>query len=143
LPPWRVLTPVFHRLEARGEIRGGRFVATLSGEQFALPEAIAPLRRIRDTPGRSELICVCGADPLNLVGSVIIGAKIAGIANTRVVYRDGIPVATWVGGEMQTLVELSAADAWPIRQLMIGKPGDGQEPILALTPRDLSQARLQ
>jgi len=52
-------------------------------------------------------------------------------------------VATWVGGEMQTLVELSAADAWPIRQLMIGKPGDGQEPILALTPRDLSQARLQ
>jgi len=143
LPPWRVLTPVFHRLEARGEIRGGRFVAALSGEQFALPEAIAPLRRIRDTPGRSELICVCGADPLNLVGSIIIGAKIAGIANTRVVYRDGIPVATWVGGEMQTLVELSAADAWPIRQLMIGKPGDGQEPILALTPRDLSQARLQ
>src|SRR5690606_10805211 len=55
LPPWRELLRVYHRLEARGEVRGGRFIEGLSGEQFALPDAIAPLRRMRNRPAdRSE-----------------------------------------------------------------------------------------
>ena len=125
LPRWRVLAPVFHRLEARGEIRGGRFIAGLSGEQFALPEALAPLRRVRDAEATGSLICVCGADPLNLIGSVVVGSKVSAIASTRIVYRDGIPVASLLSGEMQPLVDLTRAQAWPIRQLLIGRAGAG------------------
>ena len=74
LPPWRDLIRVFHRLEARGEIRGGRFIAGLSGEQFALPEAVAALRAIRQKKADGQWIAVCGADPLNLVGSLLANA---------------------------------------------------------------------
>ncbi len=135
LPPWRVLAPVLHRLEARGEIRGGRFIAGLSGEQFALPEAIAPLRRIRDAEATNTLVCVSGADPLNLVGSVITGARIPAIASTRIVFRDGLPVAALTGGEMQPLVELSSTEAWPIRQLLIGRVGGTDLSAALLTTR--------
>src|SRR5205807_613596 len=68
LPPWRDLLRVYRRLENRGDIRGGRFVAGFSGEQFALPEAVGELRRVRRRPPADELISVSGADPLNLGG---------------------------------------------------------------------------
>ena len=68
LPPWRELLRVYRRLEARGEIRGGRFVAGFAGEQFALPEAIGLLRAIRRKPPSDALVSLSGADPLNLVG---------------------------------------------------------------------------
>ena len=67
LPPWRDLVRVYRRLEARGEIRGGRFVAGFSGEQYALPEAVSALRAAkRREPGAP--LTVAAADPLNLVG---------------------------------------------------------------------------
>lgn len=66
--PWRDLARVYRRLEARGEIRGGRFVSGMSGEQFALPEAVEKLREIRRTPAAGNVI-VSAADPLNLTGS--------------------------------------------------------------------------
>ena len=75
LPSWRELLRTFHRLEARGEIRGGRFVSGLAGEQFALPEAIPLLREVRRRPHDGSLIAVCGVDPLNLVGTLLPGAK--------------------------------------------------------------------
>ncbi len=81
----------FHRLEARGEIRGGRFIAGLSGEQFALPEAVAALRAIRNKQLDGQWIAVCGADPLNLVGSLLAGTTIPAVSGSRVLYRDGVP----------------------------------------------------
>ena len=74
--PWRVLLRIYHRLEARGEIRGGRFVAGISGEQFALPEAVGMLRAIRRAGAQESLISVSAADPLNLVGIIIPGSRI-------------------------------------------------------------------
>ena len=78
LPPWRDLLRVYRRLESRGEIRGGRFVAGFSGEQFALPEAIGMLREIRRQPETDSWVAVSGADPLNLAGILTPGPKIAG-----------------------------------------------------------------
>lgn len=104
LPPWRDLVRVCRRLEARGEIRGGRFVAGLSGEQFALPEAVAALRGVRQRAPDGSWVCLCGADPLNLVGSVLAGDKVPRLAGSRVLYRDGVPVARRVAGEI-TLIE--------------------------------------
>jgi ATP-dependent Lhr-like helicase len=103
LPPWRDLIRVFHRLEARGEIRGGRFIAGLSGEQFALPEAVAALRAIRQKKADGQWIAVCGADPLNLVGSLLAGTTIPAVTGSRVLYRDGVPVAKLVAGEVALL----------------------------------------
>ncbi|MDQ3195688.1 MAG: DEAD/DEAH box helicase, partial [Pseudomonadota bacterium] len=112
LPPWRDLLRVYRRLEARGEIRGGRFVARFSGEQFALPEAIGLLRELRKRPKNGSLITVSGADPLNLAGIVTPGAKLPALAGNRLLYRDGVPVAFRAGGQIQFLGEVEAESAW-------------------------------
>jgi ATP-dependent Lhr-like helicase len=106
LPSWRELLRTFHRLEARGEIRGGRFVSGLAGEQFALPEAIPLLREVRRRPQDDSLVAVCGVDPLNLAGTLLPGAKVPALASNRLVYRDGIPVAAVIAGKQQVWVEL-------------------------------------
>jgi ATP-dependent Lhr-like helicase len=95
-PPWRELVRVYRTLEARGAVRGGRFVASPSGEQFALPEALDALRAVRRAPrdGR-ERVELSAADPLNLVGVVTPGPRIPAQAGARVVCVDGVPaVAT-------------------------------------------------
>jgi len=97
LAPWRDILRVYRRLEARGEIRGGRFVGGFSGEQYALPEAVGLLRGVRREEPRGELVAVSGADPLNLVGIVTPGDVVAGVATNRILYRDGIPVAVREG----------------------------------------------
>jgi len=76
-PPWRELLPVLRRMEAQGEIRGGRFVAGFTGEQFARPEAIDLLRAVRraDTEDQAA-VEVAPADPLNLVGIILPGARV-------------------------------------------------------------------
>ena len=96
LPPWRELVRVLRRLEARGDIRGGRFVASVTGEQFALPEAVAMLRDTRRAPPTGQYVSVSGADPLNLVGTVLPGAKVPALTANRILYRDGVPVAALV-----------------------------------------------
>ncbi|WP_428993056.1 Lhr family helicase, partial [Pseudomonas aeruginosa] len=73
LPPWRELLRVYHRLEARGEIRGGRFIAGLAGEQFALAEAVGLLREVRKRPPDGAMLVVSAVDPLNLVGGLLPG----------------------------------------------------------------------
>jgi len=93
LTPWRDILRVYRRLEARGEIRGGRFVGGFSGEQYALPEAVGLLRSVRREEPRGELVAVSGADPLNLAGIVTPGDVVAGVATNRILYRDGIAVA--------------------------------------------------
>ena len=111
LPPWRDMLRVLRRLEARGEIRGGRFVAGVSGEQFALPEAVSALRETRRAPMSGALVSVSGADPLNLVGVLAAGRAVPALSGNRVLYRDGIAVATLVAGEIEWLEKLDTADA--------------------------------
>jgi ATP-dependent Lhr-like helicase len=111
LPAWRDMLRVLRRLEARGDIRGGRFVAGSSGEQFALPEAITMLRDTRRADSSGILVSVSGADPLNLVGVIAPGAKVPALLNNRVLYRDGVAIATLTGGEITWLVDLEPAEA--------------------------------
>jgi ATP-dependent Lhr-like helicase len=90
LPPWRELLRVYHRLEARGELRGGRFVEGISGEQFALPEAIAPLRAIRNRAPDPAPLALSALDPANLLGTVLPGERPARVAGRALWLRDGL-----------------------------------------------------
>src|SRR4026208_2387633 len=81
---WRDSTRVYRRLEARGEIRGGRFVAGMSGEQFALPDAVEQLREVRRSTPDDRLLTISGADPLNLTGIITGDERIRSSASTRV-----------------------------------------------------------
>jgi ATP-dependent Lhr-like helicase len=90
-PPWRDLLAVYRRLEARGEIRGGRFVSGLTGEQFALPEAVESLRALGRSR-ESEEVSVAATDPLNLVGILTPGPRVPAVAGHSVLFRDGAPV---------------------------------------------------
>jgi len=119
LPPWRDLLRCYRRLEARGEIRGGRFVAGVSGEQFAAPEAIGLLRDVRRAERNGALVSVSGADPLNLVGILTPGAKLAALTGNRVLYRDGVPLALLVGGEARFLEPLSPEEEWAARSALL------------------------
>jgi ATP-dependent Lhr-like helicase len=89
--PWRELARVYRRLEARGEIRGGRFVSGMSGEQFALPRAVERMREVRRTPADDRVITIATADPLNLTGIVTAGERLRATARHRVSYRNGVP----------------------------------------------------
>lgn len=99
LPNWRELLRTFHRLEARGEIRGGRFVSGLAGEQFALPEAIPVLREVRKRPLDTSLVMISASDPLNLAGTLLPGTKVPAVSGNRLVLRDGLPVAALLAGK--------------------------------------------
>jgi ATP-dependent Lhr-like helicase len=119
LPPWRDLLRAFHRLEARGEIRGGRFVAGFSGEQFALPEAVNMLRSIRRNTGETLLISVSAADPLNLVGIITPGGRLPSFAANRILYRDGVPVAVLESGEVRFLVDMDPTSEWQAKNALV------------------------
>jgi len=100
LPPWRDLLVALRRLEARGEIRGGRFVTGFVGEQFALGEALDDLRGVR-TPGPYPEVCrVAATDPLNLVGILTVGARVPAILGNAVLFLDGQPVASLEAGDL-------------------------------------------
>ena len=103
LPPWRDILRVYRRMEARGELRGGRFVQGFSGEQYALPEALEQFRRLRKSPPDGRLIAISGADPLNLAGIITPGERVSARAKNRIVYRDGIPVAIKEAREVRIL----------------------------------------
>jgi ATP-dependent Lhr-like helicase len=128
LPPWRDLLRVYHRLEARGDIRGGRFVAGLSGEQFALPEAIAALRQVRRQTPDGVLVGVSAMDPLNLVGTVVAGPKVPRQPGARFVLRDGVALATLVAGRIELFAPLSAEDEQAVRKVLLREPSSQFEP---------------
>jgi ATP-dependent Lhr-like helicase len=88
--PWRELLRVYRRMEARGDVRGGRFVSGLPGEQFALREAVELAREVRRTPARGESVTISAADPLNVCGIITAGDRIPAIASTRITFRDGV-----------------------------------------------------
>jgi ATP-dependent Lhr-like helicase len=119
LPPWRDLLRVYRRLESRGEIRGGRFVAGFSGEQFALPEAIGALREIKRQEPTGAWISVSGADPLNLLGILTPGPKLSSLTGNRLLYRDGVPVAILQGGLVEFLENLDANEEWQAKKALL------------------------
>jgi ATP-dependent Lhr-like helicase len=103
--PWRELARVYRRLEARGEIRGGRFVSGMSGEQFALGDAIVRLREVRRTPPDGRCLVISAADPLNLAGIVTSGERVRAVGATRLAYCDGVPMAALEGDYVRPLIE--------------------------------------
>jgi len=119
LPPWRDLLRVYRRLEARGEIRGGRFVAGFSGEQFALSDAVGMLREVRRKPPSDDWISLSGADPLNLAGILTPGTKLAALTGNRLLYRGGLPIALLAGGEVQFLATLDTTTQWEARKALL------------------------
>jgi ATP-dependent Lhr-like helicase len=92
-PPWRELVRVYRSMEARGEIRGGRFVDGLVGEQYSLPEAVDLLRRVRRLSGGPERVVVSAADPLNLVGILTPGRRVSPLSGLYILYESGVPTA--------------------------------------------------
>jgi ATP-dependent Lhr-like helicase len=119
LPPWRDLLRCYRRLEARGEIRGGRFVAGVSGEQFAAPEAIGLLRDARRAERTGALLSVSGADPLNLLGILTPGTRLPALTGNRVLYRDGVPLAVHAGGEVRFLESIAPDAEWAARDALL------------------------
>lgn len=113
---------VYRRLEARGEIRGGRFVDGFSGEQYALPEAVAALREIRRQPADGRLISLSGADPLNLTGIVTPGERVAAQAGNRVLYRDGVPAAISAGGSVRYFAATDTGSEGRLRSALLRTP---------------------
>jgi ATP-dependent Lhr-like helicase len=147
--PWRVLLRIYHRLEARGEIRGGRFVAGISGEQFALPEAVGMLRAMRRARTASEqlfgsghrgptgenesafvgasvaaqenMVSISAADPLNLVGIITPGGRVTAFTSNRILYFNGEPAAVLESGETKFLIELSRSLEWKAKAALMRK----------------------
>lgn len=111
LPVWRELAAFYRRLEARGEIRGGRFVSGFGGEQFALPDAVGQLRAVRKQEKSGEFVALSAADPLNLVGIVTPDARVAAITPNRVLFRDGLAIAALEGGSLRRLAVSEFDDA--------------------------------
>jgi len=102
---------VYRRLEARGEIRGGRFVAGFGGEQFAAADAVGRLRAVRKLEKIDELVVLSAADPLNLVGILTPEARVAAIHRNRILLKDGLPIAAAEGGQLRRLADSDFDDA--------------------------------
>jgi ATP-dependent Lhr-like helicase len=118
LPPWRELYYVLRRLEARGEVRGGRFVSGFSGEQFALPEAAAALRKTAKAPGH-ERVAIAAVDPLNLAGILTPGDKVPRLPGNRLLFEGGVPIAVQSGADIHYLRELDGSAQWEVKNLLI------------------------
>jgi ATP-dependent Lhr-like helicase len=120
--PWRELVRVYRRLEARGEIRGGRFVSGMSGEQFALPDAVERLREVRRTEPDGRAIVISAADPLNLAGIVTAGDRVRAVAASRIAYRNGVPIAAREGGSVRPLADDPSSYAEAATALALRRP---------------------
>ncbi len=98
--PWRTLLATLRRLEARGEVRGGRFVAGLVGEQYALPEAVDALRATRRADDRGQIAVVSATDPLNLAGILMPGPRVSPLSGHVLAFEEGILIES---GELGTV----------------------------------------
>jgi ATP-dependent Lhr-like helicase len=120
-PSWRELTRVYRRLEARGEIRGGRFVTGVSGEQFALPEAVERLREVRRSAPNGRLVTISAADPLNLSGILAGDDRVRALTSTRIVYRDGVALAVLEGDYLRPLAQIDPVIAADVATAAAGR----------------------
>jgi ATP-dependent Lhr-like helicase len=128
LPPWRDLFYVYRRMEARGEIVGGRLVSGFAGEQFALPEAANSLRNIANDPTQGR-VSLSAADPLNVGGIVVPGERVPALSRNRVLFEHGIPLAIQLAGTVQLLKPVPDRLQWEIRKFLVR--GQSPEPILS------------
>jgi ATP-dependent Lhr-like helicase len=119
LPPWHALLRVLRRLETQGHVRGGRFVAGVSGEQYALPDAIPALRAMRQKAPDGALVSLSAADPLNLLGIVTPGERLAALPGNRFLLRDGVPIAVHAAGEVNFLVKMPLPEEWVVRNALL------------------------
>ncbi len=119
--PWRELARVYRRLEARGEIRGGRFVAGMSGEQFALPEAVDRMRELRREGADGSLVVISAADPLNLTGIITGGERVRAVAANRIAFRDGVALSVLEGDSLRPLAELEEEKAIEVASALVGR----------------------
>jgi len=117
--PWRELVRVYRSLEAKGEIRGGRFVDGVWGEQFALPETISQLRELRRMGVQNKFVAISACDPLNLVGIITPGKKVTSYLGNRILFRDGIPVVTLESDAVNFLIECDKTIQWEWQELLI------------------------
>ena len=118
---WRELTAVYRRLEARGEIRGGRFVAGMSGEQFASRDAVEQLREIRRSGRDGRLVTISAADPLNLFGTLTSDDRMRAVTANRVVYRDGVALAVLEGDYLRPLTAIESGAAADVASALAGR----------------------
>jgi ATP-dependent Lhr-like helicase len=122
-PSWRELLPFYRTAEARGEIRGGRFIEPFGGEQFALVEAVEELRRLRRQADANEWVVLAAADPANLQ-AVLDEVPRAPVPNRRLVFRNGAAVAAKAGANaVERLAELGAAEQRHAEQLLTSDGG--------------------
>ncbi len=133
-PRWYELARFYRKLEARGEIRGGRFIKGVAGEQFALSDVIAQLRKLRSSPpsiepGKIELLMLRAADPLNMVGILDSLPRVPATANNRVIYWNGEAVAAIQKKEFQLLKTLTTEQC-----LILARK-------LKMSPEEISTAR--
>ncbi len=108
--PWRDVVRALRRMEARGTARGGRFVAGFIGEQYALPEAVEGLRRVRREERSGDIVRISAADPLNLAGIITPGARVAALHTNAVIFRDGVPIAVEEGKHIVVRPEAGDVD---------------------------------
>ncbi len=107
-PSWRELLPFYRTAEARGEIRGGRFIEPFGGEQFALIEAVEELRKLRRQQDANDWVVLAAADPASLHGITDETLR-APVPNRRLVFRNGAAVAARAAGNaIEWLTELGA-----------------------------------
>jgi ATP-dependent Lhr-like helicase len=109
---------IYRRLEARGEIRGGRFVAGFGGEQFASSDAVGRLRAVRKAEKAGELVVLSASDPLNLVGILTPESRVAAIHTNRLLLEDGLPIAALEAGDVRRLAATVLGDA-QLRELLV------------------------
>ncbi len=121
LPPWRELLYVYRRMEARGEIRGGRFVNGFGGEQFALPDAIGLLRKQRNNKEVLPATVISATDPLNLIGIIIAGDRIPALHTNRILFKNGLPIAKQLNSDIQYLQEIDDKQQWQVNNLLTRK----------------------
>ena len=122
-------------MELRGEIRGGRFVAGVAGEQYALPDAVAAMRRVREarneTPpfasktlensdnSTEDWIVISAADPLNLFGVITPERRVPAMANNCLLIARGRLLAIREAGTVEYLLETDGESAFCMRRALV------------------------
>ena len=126
--PWREIIQILRRMEARGEIRGGRFIAGFPGEHFALPEAVDALRSTRRSPQEGQWLRISACDPLNLVGILTPGKRVSAVPGNRVIFRDGVAVAAVESGTTRILTRVEDDARGALERLLDQRPSEALDP---------------
>jgi len=133
-PRWWELVRVYRRMEARGEIRGGRFIKGVAGEQYCAAETVATLRKLRADDARAETVIFSAADPLNLAGIITSGPRIAAQAGNRVAYVNGVLAADWQAGRITWHAGCTEELRLRIRERLLNSVEPKQRTSVAETP---------